>query len=185
MHAEKVQIKLFAAADTHVEAYVPVFHRWIRENVLNELMIDVVDYSHVANGPEIVLLGHASDYVIDRGDGKLGLLYASKREPASAEGSFLPALRRALRAARLLSQEPGLKSPLSFKTDTLLVRIADRLNAPNNEETLARVEPALRNALASVYGDISARVTRVGGPRDLFSLEVSIPGAPSLNKLLG
>ncbi|MGC4094191.1 MAG: hypothetical protein QM756_41025 [Polyangiaceae bacterium] len=58
MFSQKVQIKLFASADAHTEAYVPVFHRWIRENVLNELMIDVVDYSHVAHGPEVVLLGH-------------------------------------------------------------------------------------------------------------------------------
>lgn len=183
MFADKVQIKLFASADAHTEAYVPVFHRWIRENVLNELMIDVVDYSHVANGPEIVLLGHASDYTLDRGDGRLGLLYAAKREPQTPEGSFLPALRRALRAARFLSTEPSIKTPIAFKTDSLLVRIADRLNAPNDDQTLARVEPALRSALATIYGDISARIARVGTPRDLFTLEVTIPGAPPLDKL--
>jgi hypothetical protein len=183
MFAEKVQVKLFASVDTHAEAYVPVFHRWIRDNVLNELLIDVVDYSHVAEGPEVVLLGHASDYVLDRGEGRLGLLYAAKREPESAEGSFVPAIRKALRAARLLGAEPGVKQPLSFKTDSLLIRIADRLKAPNNEETLARVEPALRSALATIYGDISARITRVGTPRDLFSVEVTIPGAPALDKL--
>lgn len=184
MFADKVQIKLFASADAHTEAYVPVFHRWIRENVLNELMIDVVDYSHVAEGPEVLLLGHASDYALDRGEGRLGLLHAVKREPLTDEGSFLPALRRALRAARLLAAETSVKQPLAFKTDTLLVRIADRLNSPNDDSTLARVEPALRSALASIYGDISARITRVGQPRDLFSVEVSIPGAPALDKLL-
>jgi hypothetical protein len=183
MFAEKVQIKLFASVEAHVEAYLPVFHRWIRENVLNELLIDVVDYSHVANGPELVLLGHASDYMLDRADGRLGLLYASKREPATDEGSFLPALRRAVRAARLLSQEPSVKAPFSFRTDTLLLRIADRLNAPNTDETFSRIEPALRSALASVYGDISARIVRVGEPRDLFSVEVSVPNAPPLDKL--
>jgi hypothetical protein len=83
----------------------------------------------------------------------------------------------------LLGVEPGVKQPLSFKTDSLLIRIADRLKAPNNEETLARVEPALRSALATIYGDISARITRVGTPRDLFSVEVTIPGAPALDKL--
>lgn len=183
MFAEKVQIKLFASADAHTESYVPVFHRWIRDNVLNELLIDVVDYSHVANGPEVLLLGHASDYALDRGDGRLGLLYAAKREPLSADGSFVPALRKALRAARLLGTEASVKEPLRFNTDTLLVRIADRLNAPNNDETFARVEPALRSALATIYGDISARITRVGTPRDLFSVEVAIPGAPALEKL--
>jgi hypothetical protein len=137
----------------------------------------------VANGPELVLLGHASDYALDRADGRLGLLYASKREPLSDEGSFLPPLRRAVRAARLLSKEPSVKSPISFATDRLLLRIADRLNAPNTDETLKRVEPALRSALASVYGDVSARVERVGTPRDLFSVEITVPNAPPLDKL--
>lgn len=183
MFADKVQIKLFASSDAHTEPYVPVFHRWIRENVLNELLIDVVDYTHVASGPEVVLLGHASDYVLDRGEGRLGLLYAAKREPLTQEGSFLPALRRALRAARLLANETTVQHPLAFKTDTLLVRLADRLNWPNDDATLSRVEPPLRSALATIYGDISARITRVGEPRDLFSVEVSVPGAPALDKL--
>jgi hypothetical protein len=159
-----------------------VFHRWIRDSVLGELLIDVVDYSHVANGPEVVLLGHASDYMLDRQGGRLGLLYASKREPASDEGSFLPALRRALRACLLLEREQG-PEPLAFRSDELLIRINDRLIAPNTDETFRRFEPALKAALERLYTGGGFELRRVGEPRDLFSVAVRASSAPPLGEL--
>jgi hypothetical protein len=182
MQADKVQIKVFASAPIEVESYIPVFHRWIRDNVLGELMIDVVDYSHVANGPEVVLLGHGSDYVLDRHAGRLGLLYASKREPATDEGPYVAAMRRALRACLLLEREPG-PLPLAFRSDELLLRVADRLRAPNDDETFARLGPALRAALERLYGSTPFELTRVGEARDLFSVEVRAPSAPPLAEL--
>lgn len=184
MASEKVQIKLFASGEADVMAYVPVFHSWIRDSVLKELMIDVVDYSHVVDGPEVLLLGHASDYVIDRGGGRLGLLYVSKREPETPEGPFLSALGRTLRAAALLERATGPKPPLAFRTDELVVRIGDRLHAPNDASTFARVEPALRAALAKLYGDAQLTLRQVGEPRDLFSVEVRAASAPSVSDLL-
>jgi hypothetical protein len=184
MYAEKVQVKVFSSGAPDVGGYLPVFHRWIRDSVLNELMIDVVDYSHVANGPEVVLIGHASDYALDRGGGKIGLLYSSKREPETDEGAFVSALRRALRACALLEKEAGPKVPLKFAADTLLVRILDRLSAPNDDQTFARVEPALRSALARAYGDATLSLKRVGAPREAFSVEVSAKGAADIGSLL-
>jgi hypothetical protein len=182
MHADKVQVKVFSSTPIEVDSYIPVFHRWIRDNVLGELLVDVVDYSHVANGPEVVLLGHASDYVLDRQGGRLGLLYGAKREPLSDEGSFLPALRRALRACLLLEREQG-PQPLAFRSDELQIRINDRLRAPNEEETFRRIEPALRAALEQLYAGVAFELRRVGEPRDLFTVEVRAPQAPPLGAL--
>jgi hypothetical protein len=184
MASEKVQIKLFASADADVMAYVPVFHGLIRNSALNELMIDVVDYSHVVNGPEVLLVGHASDYAIDRGEGRLGLLYQSKREPETAEGPFLAALRRTLRMASLLEKAEGPKPPLKFRTDEFQLRIADRLRAPNEDATLTRIEAELRAALVKLFGDVPITLRRVGEPRDMFGLAVGVAGAPPLSDLL-
>ena len=182
MHADKVQVKVFSSTQISVESYIPVFHRWIRDSVLGELMIDVVDYSHVANGPEVVLLGHASDYMLDRQGGRLGLLYSVKRELPSDEGSFLPPLRRALRACLLLEREQG-PEPLAFRTDELLIRINDRLLASNDDATFQRFEPALKAALKRLYGDAGFEVMRVGEPRDAFSVAVRAPSAAPLGEL--
>ena len=64
MHSERLQLKLFLEPSTHfeLEALIPVFHRFIRDHVIKELLIDVVDYSHVPNGPGVVLIGHFADH---------------------------------------------------------------------------------------------------------------------------
>lgn len=184
MHAEKIQVKVFSSGKPDVPGYVPVFQRWIRDRVLSEHLIDVVDYSHVAEGPEVALIGHESDYVLDRASGKLGLLYASKRNAVSEHGAFLPALQRVFNACLLLETEAGPQVPLAFCTDQLLVRVADRLGAPNNDATFKRFEPALREALARIYANTPFTLSRVGTPRELFSIEVRAPAAPPLGDLL-
>ncbi|MFO7177555.1 MAG: hypothetical protein DIU78_002540 [Pseudomonadota bacterium] len=175
----KIQVKLFAAEDVNVEEYVPVFHRWIRERVLGELLIDVVDYTHVTDGPHVVLIGHESDYVLDRGNGRLGLLYVHKRGPRPE--NLLAALRRALEVGKRLETE-AVSEPLRFRTDRILVRIADRLAAPGNDETYARLVPAFRAELERVYDQ--PEVVRVGNPRELFTVEARAAVAPSLDELL-
>ncbi|HWA72458.1 MAG TPA: hypothetical protein VG937_08995 [Polyangiaceae bacterium] len=182
MYADKVQVKVFASSPISVESYIPVFHRWIRDNVLNELLIDVVDYSHVPNGPEVVLLGHAADYVLDREGGRLGLLYSAKRVPATDEGSFLPALRRAITASLLIEKEPG-PVPLAFRSDELLIRINDRLRAPNDDAGFRSVEPELKKALDRLYAGSAFELRRVGEPRDLLSIQVRAASAPPLGQL--
>jgi len=180
---QKVQVKLFSNANADVEGYVPVLHRWIRDNVLGELVIDVVDYSHVADGPEVVLIGHASDYAIDRGGGKLGLLYSNKREPES-DDAFTAALAKALRAASLLEREEGPKQKLAFRTDELVLRVADRLNAPNTDATLTELQPKLRAALDRVYGAGTYELARVGTPKELFGVLVRAKSSASVGELL-
>lgn len=176
----KIQIKLFAEQDVHVEDYVPVFHRWIRESVLTETLVDVVSYTHVADGPAVVLIGHERDYALDRGGKRLGLLVSHKR---GAPVDFRQALARAAKAAKLLEGDTGPAKPIRFRTDELVVRLADRLNAPNTDETYERMLPELRSAFESVYGS-SLELARIGAPRELFTVRVSGGGkAPELAEL--
>jgi hypothetical protein len=184
MQASKYQVKVFANDSVNVEEYIPVFHRWIRENLLGELLIDVVDYSHVTAGPDVVLIGHAADYVLDRAAGRLGLLYARKRDGSAGASGLTEALRRAFSACAHLQREPGVRHSLAFRTDELLVRVADRLAAPNTDETFERCVPELRQALQPLYGSTTFELRRVGSPRELFSVEVKAEGAPPISTLL-
>lgn len=183
MNAVKVQVKIFCSGQPDVYGCILEFQRWIREQVLSELLIDVVDYSHVADGPEVALIGHESDYVLDRAGGKLGLLYCNKRMPNPENGSFLGAVRRALTACQLLEKAPGLNVPLTFRADEILVRIADRLNAPNTDETFLRIEPALQSVLTLLYGPVPFTLKRIGSSRELFAVQVQAPTAPPLCEL--
>src|SRR4051812_29169568 len=137
MLSERLQLKLYLEPSTHfeVEALIPVFHRFIREQLIKELLIDVVDYSHVPDGPGVVLIGHAADYYVGALDGSYGLTYSLKRGTATPEARLEDSLRRLINAARVLEKESGLG--LRFKTSELSLRLTDRLRAPNDDETFA------------------------------------------------
>lgn len=127
---EHVNVKLFAEPGTEVrlEDAIPVFHRWIQQRDLPELLIDVTDYSHVPAGPGVLLIGHEANYSLDNGNNELGVLYSRK---TAVEGNALQqAYQAAVAAAGRLEREwPGLK----FRRDEVEVTLNDRLLHPNTE----------------------------------------------------
>jgi hypothetical protein len=201
MDAHKLQLKIFVTRDSasavELEAFIPIFHRWIRERLLPELVIDVANYAHVPEGPGVVLIGHESDYFMDQGGGRLGLLHNRKRPQssvASAEGErpqsrtppadrLTDLARRTLHAARLLESDPALGGSLRFAPNELLLRINDRLAAPSSDATFASLQPELE-ALASRLFAAPFELTRVGGPKDLFAVRMTSPASAPLATLL-
>ena len=184
MDAIKFQLKLFTEqAELKSDKLIPVFHSWIRDKKIgDELLIDVADYAHVADGPGVVLIGHQSDYYMDQADGKLGLLYSRKRGiDGTLSKRITDTLRRALVAAQALEQEPSLE--LAFKTDKLLLRIQDRLHAPNTEATRQAVEPALDDVLLEFFGH-KPRIEQSGGDKDPFTLQIETGSSASITEIL-
>ena len=173
MEPTKFQVKVYTKdRDVELEKLVPVFHQWIRaKKISDELLIDVADYAHVPQGPGIVLIGHQSDYYLDMGDDRPGLLYSRKRGyEGDFQGGIEDAFRRALGACKMLEAESDLG--LEFGTMELLFRVQDRLNAPNSDSTYEAYEPALKQAANTFFGE-SARLERIGGPREPFSVRIS------------
>ena len=80
LELQHINVKLFVndAEKIDLEAVIPVFHRWIQEQIFDELLLDVANYSHVPDGPGVVLIGHEADYALDNTDGKLGVRYNRK-----------------------------------------------------------------------------------------------------------
>jgi hypothetical protein len=187
MDAYKLQLKIYAtpasAQSLEAEAFIPVFHRWIKERRLPELVIDVANYVHVPEGPGVVLIGHGSDYFMDEGEGRLGLLHNRKRSgPAPAE-RLGDLARRTLHAASLLEKDLALVGKLKFATNELLFRVNDRLAAPNTDATLARFKGEL-DALAQRLFAAPFTLARVGGSKDLFAVRLTTIDSPPLATLL-
>ncbi|MCG5051778.1 MAG: hypothetical protein KA712_02355 [Myxococcales bacterium] len=180
MQAEKLQIKLFATTHTvSLEAFVPVFHEWIRVNKLPELMIDVAPYDHVPHGPGILFVGHGSDYFIDEGKGRLGLLYSRKREAPAPGERLRDSLRRAVYVASQLEAEPSLAGHLKFATNELLLRVNDRLRLPSSPAAFEANKAELQAFFGDVLGT-AVELSLVSEPRELFTVSVKLPpGAPS------
>ncbi|GAB4144090.1 MAG: hypothetical protein Tsb009_15590 [Planctomycetaceae bacterium] len=175
MEFQHVNIKIPVEGDLTIatEEFVPVFHQWIRENTLNELMIDVADYRHVVDGPSVLLVGHESDYVFDQTEGIPGLLYNRK---AGVEGDnaarFSAAMKAAVNVCLLLEQEFENSKPLKFSRSTFEVIINDRAIAPNTEETLAAFRSEFEPFLQSDLGVSSFELVHDAEPRKRFRVTV-------------
>jgi hypothetical protein len=187
MDAHRLQLKIFVTPETaaavEVDAFIPVFHRWIKEKVLPELLIDVANYAHVPEGPGVALIGHGSDYFADLGEARLGLLHSRKRSGPPAAERLSDLARRTLHVAALLEREPSLGGRVRFATDELLFRVNDRLLAPAGEETLAALRPELEAFGASLFGG-DVTLTPVGGPRELFGVRLTGASPAPLSVLL-
>lgn len=195
MDAKRLDVKLFVAEGTRVEPseLIPVFHGWIqRTAIADELLIDVADYGHVVSGPGVLLVGHEGQYGYDGSRGRHGLLYSQRR--ARIDGGFREALaytlQHALRACALLEREEALAGRLKFSGNELLVRINDRLLAPNTEQTWKAVEPDARAVLSQVFGaDVSVTPgasSEAPSPwqDELFTLHVRSSAPASVDTLL-
>jgi hypothetical protein len=187
MNAHKLQLKIYAtpaaAKAVEPEALIPVFHRWIKDHVLPELVIDVANYGHVPEGPGVVLIGHGADYFMDDGEGRLGLLHNRKRLGAAEDARLTDLARRTLHAAALLEKEPALGGKLTFATNELLFRINDRLATPNTDATFA----ALKGELEALGKQLFAgpfELQRVGGPKELFGARFKSAASVPLATLL-
>jgi hypothetical protein len=180
MEAHKLQLKFYLDTSSlpELHAFVPVLHGVIRDKKLgSEVLIDVVDYSHVHQGPGVVLIGHEADYYIDQGEGRLGLLYSKKRGgPGDLESSISDAFSHALTMCVILETAFETLKPLRFKTDEVLLRINDRLVAANGKEHFEQLAPAFKAGLQKVYGS-GFELMQEGGPRELFTLRVKATGA--------
>lgn len=164
MIPQRIQIKLFATAASRVDypALIPVFHRWIQEDTVDGLLIDVADYKHVPDGPGVMLVGHEVDYDVDERDGRLGLTVTRKvnRTPMDKplDEEIAIALRWGLQSAELLNNEPSLD--LDFSADDVELRFLDALRTPNDTETFAAAEPIIKQVFEDVLG-VTASVERV------------------------
>ena len=186
MKSEKLQIKFFARpnAGFDLEAVVPVFHRFIREHAFDELMIDVADYKHVHHGPGVALVGDANDYFLDEGEGRPGLLFSRKRHGSGPEGRLREGFARALKACTLLEAAPELGAKLTFATNEILIRLPDRLRAPNDDASFAEVSREVSALLDKLYGAGQYSIERGAPTPEPLALRVKTKSSPTLAALL-
>lgn len=175
MELHRFGVKLFAAepAGIRVKDFVPVFHLWIqRQAIEGHLLIDVHDYSHIPNGPGILLVAHEGNFCTDMADGRLGLAYFRKQPAGAGVEDHLDAALKAVRqAASLLEKEPAFEGRLRLRTDELLVISNDRLLAPNDASTFAALQPSL----VKTFGRDAKLTYASPNPKDRLTVRVFVP----------
>jgi hypothetical protein len=174
---ERVCAKLYASHATVPDsAFVPIFHEWIRKRVIGGVLLDVADYTHVPDGPGVVLVGHELTYSLDRADGRFGLLVQRRRSTGSdAEGSMVATVQALLEAAEKLEAHPSLRGALIFDRSLLRIESNDRLRSPNNRAGLTVLTDAAQRAVRRTFPDAVTRLQPVEDDlRNRLAVTVSI-----------
>jgi hypothetical protein len=150
MDLYKIGVKLFVTNPQAVRLrdFIPVFHGWIQQQkVAGHQLIDVHDYSHVHNGPGILLVAHEGNFSMDQEGGRLALFYYRKRPlEGGFEANLKSVTQTALQACTLLESEPKLDG-LKFDRKEILVLANDRLLAPNDTAARTKLEPIIAKTL--------------------------------------
>lgn len=173
---QHVNVKFFLRDSESLDQgeVLELFHQWIQEDKLDDLLIDVADYRHVPEGPGVILVAHNAFYSLDNNQGRLGLLF-NRRTPVNgnAQQVIADALESARNFARLMASEERLGGKLIFDRKSLQIIINDRYFAQNTDETLAALQPDAEAALKQTLGERSYTFERAPDPRARFSVEVS------------
>ena len=172
MNFQHINVKIFVERELPVamEPFIGVFHRWVAEQAMEHVLIDVADYRHIHDGPGVVLVGLEVDYSLDQTGGRHGLRFNQK---GPVEGTDLDRVAHSYAQAaeactRLESAMPGLK----FDRGDYRVWINDRALAANTPEVRAAFREALDSFVATQAGSQDATIELCEDPRQLVSAHV-------------
>ena len=187
MELQHVNVKIFVAGELPVDPvkFIDVFHRWIQEDKMPELLVDVADYRHVPKGPGVLLICHECDYSMDHTHGRWGMRYNRK---AALEGSnadrFKQAVAGAARGCLQMEKEFAANGALNFSRSELTLFVNDRAFAPNTPETLAAAKPDIESFFRAALGHSDFTLAHDRDPRARFGVTLKSKKDFDLAKLV-
>ena len=187
MDLHKFGIKFFATDAERIDILklIPIYHRWIQQKALEDLLIDVADYSHVPGGPGIMLIAHEGNYALDETGNQRGVVYYSKQKlSGQLPERIAQVARKALKAAELLRADAELEGALKLPGNRVEFFANDRLAAPNTDSAYAEIAPALKVFLDKLYAGAKYTSTRETDPKERLTVRVQAEGEVPLETLL-
>jgi hypothetical protein len=172
---QRFGLKIFLKSDINVDPrdLIPIFHQWIQKDMVGGLLIDVADYTHLIDGPRVLLVGYEGNYSLDYRNNRPGLCYYRKRP---TNGTFAERLvelgRTVLKAACLLEKEGSLSPSLRFVGNEIEFITNDRLLSVKEHDLKEALQPELANFLSKLYPEQSHEITlsKLGKERPTFKL---------------
>jgi hypothetical protein len=186
MQPLRLALKLFTTRPIpreELHPFIGVFHRFIQEQAVPGLLIDVADYAHVPDGPGVMLIGNEVDYGIDLARGRTGLLTVRKRaEETDLAALFRDTLAKAFATARAIESDPSID--VRFAVDALELSLPDRRAAPNNAAAFDWVSKELAPIARAVFGASAAfENAAAADPRRMLTLDLTGDGADLATKI--
>ena len=130
MDLQKFGVKLFFNTNGSYSSkdFVPVFHNWIQNKVIDDhLLIDVTDYSHIPDGPGVMLIAHEGNFSLDQENSQPGIMYMRKTEiVGSFTERFSTVLSTVIKAANCLNDN-NISKQVDFAPSSFRFIANDRL----------------------------------------------------------
>ena len=156
MDLQKFGVKLFFNTNGSINSkdFIPVFHNWIQDKIVdNHLLIDVADYSHIPDGPGVMLVAHEGNFSLDQESQQPGIMYMRKTEIAgSFTERFNKVLSTVIKAANRLSDKDVSKK-VDCKFNSFRFIANDRLYAENTAHNQELYKQEIQKALNNIYPD--------------------------------
>ena len=184
---ERFSLKLFIAEGRVVRPrqIIDIFHDWIRERAVPGLLIDVADYGHLPESPNVLLVAHEANYVFDC-HRRAGFAYTVKRKtPGSLAGRIADAASTLFFAARRLQQDTAddPDGAIPFQVDRIELVINDRLHGPKTPAVEWALRGAVEQAARLIFGETRVESTPLADD-DRTGVTLRIPNAPALETLV-
>ena len=186
MELHKIGVKILFSDGSSVDLleFIPVFHRWIQNRALGDLLIDVADYSHVPSGPGILLVGHEGNYAVDETGDRRGLVYYHKRPLGGSLAERLATVwDKAVTAYQLLERDEELKGRIGMQASEFQVFSNDRLAAPNSAEAAATLGPVVDSFFARILPHNEREVIWESDPKERLSATVKVSKPVTIDSL--
>ncbi len=189
---QRYKLTIFAepVAAVSAKTIIPVFHKWIREQSIDELLIDVADYTHLPSGPKALLVGHEANLAIEASSDCVGLCYIRKRNVSEQLAqNLISGAKTLVQAAQMLESDSDamLNGNFTFQTDKLVFSANDRLLAPNTPTIAEAIKNILQTFGEQLHGTKSVSITSQiteGQPSFAITSQNDVPLENLLKNLL-
>ena len=184
MNLEKFGIKIYLKENKNYSSrdYIPVFHGWIQEKAIpDHLLIDVADYSHISDGPGIMLIAHEGHFSLDQENNKPGMLYMRRAENiGSFKERFDRVFSMAVHGATLLE---GGDNELEFSQNSFRFIANDRRLAENTNEYQDIFQKEIQGILENKFPNVSWDIKDISSGNERLAFTVHfITNVKILNK---
>ena len=154
MDLQKFGVKLFFNTNESFDSkdFIPVFHNWIQDKIVDDhLLIDVADYSHIPDGPGVMLVAHEGNFSLDQENQQPGIMYMRKTDiGGDFKGRFINVLSTAIQAANNLSDN-NINKEVDFIRNSFRFIANDRRVAENTLENQKLYQDRVQKALTELY----------------------------------
>ena len=177
MELQKFGIKLFLDSNGSYSSkdFIPVFHSWIQDKIVaDNLVIDVADYSHIPDGPGIMLIAHEGHFSLDQENLKPGIMYMRKTElKGSFKVRFKKVLSTVIEAADRLHNN-NINKKIHFINNSFRFIANDRLYAENTIENQTLYKNSIKKVLNEIYPDSNIEFDDVSNNKERLAFTVQL-----------